>query len=207
MENSYLYEAHNSLPPDLCIEIINLFNKSINDQYDGVIYSGLNNNVKKTKDITIFSKNNNSKLDFYYKILDKELTYQVNKYVNSLNNYDNSSGYNNNGQKTESAPYIFFNRHLSNKIFLIQKYNKGDGRFIYHEDFSAEKDKYRVITFLWYLNTVKEGGETEFWGNYKVKPERGKLILFPALWTYPHCGKIPLSDDKYIITGWIYTKN
>jgi hypothetical protein len=25
--------------------------------------------------------------------------------------------------------------------------------------------------------------------------------------SYPHCGKMPISQDKYIITGWFYTKD
>ena len=62
----------------------------------------------------------------------------------------------------------------------------------------------RKLTFLWYINDVEEGGETEFFGNHKIKPEAGKLILFPASWTFPHCGKMPISDDKYIITGWLW---
>ena len=62
-----------------------------------------------------------------------------------------------------------------------------------------------LLTFLFYLNTLEEGGHTEFWGNYKIKPETGKLLLFPASWTFPHCGKTPISDNKYIITGWIYS--
>jgi hypothetical protein len=37
-----------------------------------------------------------------------------------------------------------------------------------------------------------------------VKPEAGKLLFFPATWTYPHRGMMPISNDKYIITGWIY---
>ena len=75
-----------------------------------------------------------------------------------------------------------------------------------NDDFviDEKKKKYRVITFIWYLNNVEEGGETEFWKDYNIKPTTGKLVLFPASWTFPHRGKMPISDDKYIITGWIY---
>ena len=69
--------------------------------------------------------------------------------------------------------------------------------------YELQQKRYRMITYLWYLNDVDKGGETEFWGTYKVKPEAGKLILFPATWSYPHCGNIPISNAKYIITGWL----
>ena len=90
--------------------------------------------------------------------------------------------------------------------FMIQKYKKNKGKYIYHDDFHCDsvKDRYRVITFIWYLNNIDEGGETEFWGDYKIKPKKGKLIFFPACWCFPHRGKTPISDDKYIITGWFY---
>jgi hypothetical protein len=65
--------------------------------------------------------------------------------------------------------------------------------------------KNRIITYLWYLNDVEEGGETDFPDiNIKVKPETGKLVLFPATWDFPHCGKMPISSNKYIVTGWLY---
>ena len=64
-------------------------------------------------------------------------------------------------------------------------------------------DSCRIVTFLFYLNDVEEGGETFFY-NGKVKPEAGKLILFPATWTYNHKGNMPISNDKYIVTGWFY---
>jgi hypothetical protein len=65
---------------------------------------------------------------------------------------------------------------------------------------------HRVITYLWYLNDVNDGGETEFCGDFKVKPRAGKLVLFPASWCYPHKGIMPLSNNKYIITGWLHIK-
>ena len=65
--------------------------------------------------------------------------------------------------------------------------------------------KYRLINFIWYLNDVEEGGETEFFGNYRIKPTQGKIVFFPSEWFYPHQGKTPLSNNKYILTGWLHT--
>jgi Rps23 Pro-64 3,4-dihydroxylase Tpa1-like proline 4-hydroxylase len=95
------------------------------------------------------------------------------------------------------------------ETIMIQKYKSNKGRYVYHNDFSSESDqkRYRVLTYIYYLNDVDEGGETQFWDNYKVNPQKGKLVLFPASWTYPHSGLMPISHDKYIITGWIYTNS
>lgn len=89
---------------------------------------------------------------------------------------------------------------------MMQRYLKGKGKYVYHNDFQVniENKSYRAITYLWYLNNVEEGGETVFFGDYKIQPKVGKLIFFPASWCYPHTGKIPLSSNKYIITGWLY---
>jgi hypothetical protein len=89
---------------------------------------------------------------------------------------------------------------------MVQRYIKNVGKFVYHDDSHIDynKGKSRIITFLWYLNDIHEGGETIFSGKYGVKPTTGKLVLFPAIWSYPHCGKVPISSDKYILTGWIY---
>ncbi len=72
---------------------------------------------------------------------------------------------------------------------------------IYHNDFSVDSknNSYRAITYLWYLNDVEEGGETAFFGDYKIKPKMGKLIFFPASWCYPHTGKMPLSSGYMLI--------
>ena len=90
---------------------------------------------------------------------------------------------------------------------MAQRYIRNEGRYVYHNDFSVDikNKKNRVITYLWYLNDVEEGGETDFPDlNLMIKPETGKLVLFPASWDFPHCGKMPISSNKYIVTGWLY---
>ena len=38
----------------------------------------------------------------------------------------------------------------------------------------------------------------------KVKPEKGKTLIWPAEWTHAHTGSILKSGKKYIITGWMH---
>jgi hypothetical protein len=59
-----------------------------------------------------------------------------------------------------------------------------------------------VITL--YLNTVEEGGETEFlYQSSRISPVQGTLSISPAAWTHTHRGNPPLKGNKYIITTWL----
>ena len=59
-------------------------------------------------------------------------------------------------------------------------------------------------TFILYLNDVEEGGETEFlYYPKRIKPKQGTIILFPGSMTHTHRGNQTLSNEKYIITGWV----
>jgi hypothetical protein len=55
-----------------------------------------------------------------------------------------------------------------------------------------------------YLNDVEEGGETEFlYQKKRVKPVKNRVVVWPAGFTHTHRGNPPLSNAKYIITGWV----
>jgi len=205
MENNYFYINRNSISRELCKTIIEMFDTDKN-KYEGVTFGGLNKNVKDTQDLVVRKRLEKSRFDKWNKInkfLEKELAKNTKEYVKILDNIVNM---NHKKENITSQYRTFSNDKLTNKCFMVQRYTKQKGRYTYHNDFHSdfENKKYRVITYLWYLNTVEEGGETEFWGTYTIKPETGKLLLFPASWTFPHRGKMPLSHDKYIITGWLY---
>ncbi len=52
-----------------------------------------------------------------------------------------------------------------------------------------------------YLNDVDSGGETEFlYQQLKIKPKRGRVVIWPGSFTHLHIGNHPMSD-KYIHTG------
>jgi hypothetical protein len=196
----FIYMNNNSISHELCLDIIKMFEEE-NGKYEGVTYGGLDKNIKDTTDLIIPTCN--KKWDKITKFLDIEIKNNLKKYLDSLN--DNID-YQNKDQNTLNKYRIFENTNFLHANYMLQRYLKGKGRYIYHNDFSvnSENKSYRAITFLWYLNDVDEGGETVFFGDFKIKPKTGTLIFFPASWCYPHTGKIPLSSNKYIITGWLY---
>lgn len=187
---NYIYEKENSIDKELCQQIINLFEQS-SFKRDGITHKGLNKLIKDTTDLH-FSIEPEVFKDIDY-ILYNELNNNLYKYIQNLN----------------TICYHLDIHQYTDSGFQIQKYIKNKGNYIYHNDSEinfAEK-KYRVLTFMWYLNDVDNGGETEFFGTYRIKPTCGKFLLFPSTWTFPHQAKIPISSDKYIITGWIYQQS
>jgi hypothetical protein len=183
----YIYEKENSLDRELCQQIINHFENS-SMKYDGVTSAGMNKKIKDTTDLHFISE------PILFKDIDtilyNELNVNLFKCIEKINN------------KCHHLNII----NYTDSGFQIQKYIKNTGKYLYHNDsqINFQEKKSRVLTYLWYLNDVEEGGETEFFGNYKIKPICGKFVLFPATWTFPHCSNVPKSSDKYIITGWIY---
>lgn len=88
--------------------------------------------------------------------------------------------------------------------YKIQHYRKNEGHFKWHFDALGPGAWDRQLALIIYLNSVEEGGETCFHRqNVKVKPVAGDAVLFPTFWTHMHCGEIPRSEDKYIISSFV----
>lgn len=89
--------------------------------------------------------------------------------------------------------------------FNIQKYDEGGHFGGLHSERTSLKYLYRTLVWMTYLNDVKDGGETEFpMFGLKIKPEKGKTIIWPAEWTHAHLGAVVKKGNKYIITGWMH---
>ena len=177
-----------SLDNELCDALINEFNNNTK-KTAGITYSGNNTNIKKTTDLHS---------EFWIdRELDKKLYDELNQ---KLQQYyiDINSIY--------SAVYLPYSS-TSDSGYNIQHYTANEGFYTFHSDFYTDTFRgFRVLTFIWYLNDVEEGGTTEFYDGTKIKCEKGKLLIFPATWTYTHKGNMPISNDKYIATGWLYCK-
>jgi len=88
--------------------------------------------------------------------------------------------------------------------YKIQMYPRQEGYFRWHADSVGKGAQSRVAAMVLYLNDVDSGGETEFFHQQvKIPPRAGNLLIFPAGWNYMHCGQVPLSADKYVISSFI----
>lgn len=97
------------------------------------------------------------------------------------------------------------------EMFRMKRYLPNDyDEFKFHVDVQDYATARRFLVYFFYLNDVKEGGETAFQYNRnteilaKVKPVKGRLLMFPPLWTHPHIGMKPISGPKYIIGGYLH---
>jgi hypothetical protein len=94
-------------------------------------------------------------------------------------------------------------RHTIYEI-KIQKTSPKEGYHSWHSETGGPHNRNRLLAFTLYLNDVEEGGETEFlYQSIRIKPKKNRLIIWPAAFTHVHRGNPPLSNEKYIITGWV----
>ena len=63
----------------------------------------------------------------------------------------------------------------------------------------------RVLGWMIYLNDTDTGYTDFYHQNLSIKPETGKLVIWPAYHTHRHRANPDLKEDKYIITGWLET--
>lgn len=86
----------------------------------------------------------------------------------------------------------------------IQKTEPGGGYHRWHYESQGIDVSRRFMVFSVYLNNVEEGGETEFlYQKKRIPAQEGTVVLWPATYTHVHRGNPPLSNTKYIATGWI----
>jgi Rps23 Pro-64 3,4-dihydroxylase Tpa1-like proline 4-hydroxylase len=186
--DNFILEIPNSLSKELCEEMIERFEKD-DRKKPGVTLVGLTNH-KKSVDLSFsgFAEWKDIDNKLYHK-----LTESLTTYISHLTKHV--------GDHTE-----FFDKTYDSG-YQIQKTIEGE-YYSWHHDQNVKTG--RVLTFLWYLNTLdhaKDGGGTLFYGGKVITPEQGKLILFPATWTYQHMG-LPVTGRKYkyICTGWLHLK-
>ena len=92
----------------------------------------------------------------------------------------------------------------SSFCFKIQETKIGQGYHVWHCEADSRIVSNRLLVWTLYLNDVEEGGETEFlYYPKRVKPKKGSVMIFPAAFTHTHRGNPPISNTKYLSTGWI----
>lgn len=180
--NSFIFEQRGALPDFICQDIIQRFEAHQDEQYPGRIGQTANEDagVKRTTDLVVSGKP-------HWKDVDNNLFRSLGIALREFR---------------EAFPY--FKGPFKDMGYGIQRYVPGE-YYHWHIDGGSHEFSQRQLVALWYLNDVPgPGGETEFlFQQIKVRPEQGKLILFPPFWTHEHRAVELHEGVKYIATTWV----
>lgn len=177
----------NALPDEWCDKYIELFETQSKLRYDRYTLYGNNHKPTYVEDtaIDMVSKTNEVNLSFSTEAFLKHFWPCYDRY------YEKYSVLKNMGKQN-----VY--------VLKIQKTEPSQGYHIWHAEKMQRNQQQRVAVLMCYLNDVEEGGETEFlYQNKRVKPKKGRMVIWPSSFTHTHRGNPPLSGSKYIITGWI----
>lgn len=181
-ENSFIFEKQNALTEEFCVDAIERFEHNREDHYPGRIgqLADHDNSIKRSTDLVVSGKPHWQDVD---RALFKSLGMAIREFRNQ---------------------YPYFNGPFKDMGYGLQRTNPGEF-YHWHIDGGSHDFSYRQLVAIWYLNDVEgPGGETEFlYQSVKIKPEQGKLLLFPPFWTHEHRGVQLQSGVKYIATTWI----
>lgn len=194
INDPYLFVLENSFSNKECDEMVRQFEDEHFIHYNGCTGGGYMPNTKRTTEINLTRTQSWKK---WNQICFERLNYALQKYaVHCVEKCHNETLLN----------ILKGNGKINDTGYQLQKYMKEQQYYKWHQDGGLKQClcEHRIITYLWYLNDVDEGGETYFFHG-KIKPKKGNLVLFPATWIYNHKGETPISHDKYIITGWVYS--
>ena len=101
--------------------------------------------------------------------------------------------------------YYFSNADFGDAGYQIQRTNPGQF-YRWHIDTDMYMRDRRVLSVLWYLNTLEEGqgGRTRFLNqDLAITPEAGTLVFFPPYHTHTHQGEALKYGQKYIAITWM----
>ena len=179
----FIYVERDALPKSFCNNVIEKFEQD-DRKRQGQVGGGVQLDIKRSSDLSI------SELDdwkSYDQAFFKSLNGGLKKYIRFL--------------PEEYMKHRALSELGNDTGYQIQRTQPND-YYIWHHDQTTT----RLVTFIWYLNDVKDGGYTEFIDGTRIQPEAGKLIIFPATWDFLHRGVSPKTETKYLCTGWVHAE-
>ncbi len=180
--NSFIFEKPASIPAHACEDMISRFEQYKDDQYPGRIgqQAQEDKSIKKSTDLVVSGK-------AHWKDVDRGLFSSLGVAIKEFR---------------ETYPY--FKGPFKDMGYAIQRTELSE-HYHWHIDGGSHEFSQRQLVAVWYLNDVAgPGGETEFlFQDVKIKPEQGKLLLFPPFWTHEHRGVTLEQGIKYIATTWV----
>lgn len=195
----WIWTSSNALNPSFCKKVIDKFEESKEHHADGKIYSGVDKSIKRSTDLFITT---DPSWKDEHSVFHQTLISKFEEYSHHMTRYFHSKKINQifDFLIPSNTPMFFSSGHQ------VQRTNPKEF-YTWHNDSLCCGQFYRSYTYIFYLNDVKSGGETQFITGERIKPEQGKLLIFPATETYMHRGVSPNSGVKYISVGWMCKLN
>jgi len=179
---SLIFERPLALSPGFCDAVCERFEAHPHHQYAGRVgqLRTADPSVKRTTDLVVSNKPD-------WQDVDQEFFRSLAAAIKEFR---------------ETFPY--FKGPFKDEGYQVQRYLPGE-YYHWHVDGGSHELSRRQLVALWYLNDCPgPGGETEFLHQQvSVRPERGKLVLFPPFWTHEHRAAVVRTGVKYIATTWV----
>jgi len=182
----------NFIMPKDCDQVINFYEEQnkFNNTFDRMFFE--NQNIDSKQDKQYFGSY-------------KEIDVWIDNFKPLIFNFDIALQ---NYLKMTGGLSAFQVERLHYTSMKIQKTLPGQGYHTWHiEKTHGLTYNHRALVWSIYLNDVEEGGETEFLHfSKRVKPKKGRIVIWPADFPYLHRGNPPLSGEKYILTSWMMAR-
>lgn len=188
----YIHEERNVLSKTFCRELIDKFESDSRKEVGVIgIDRVVDTTFKKCTDLFIGDITN---WDVESKLLNDA-------YHTAFRNYQNNLKLNVFGEdKVHILRKVFPHPNVIRTNFLMGRYGV-DGHFFWHTDNTNDHNIERICNCIIYLNDHEAC--TEFLNGKKIKPEAGKIVIFPTTWVHTHRGQTVEKGFKYIITCFI----
>ena len=184
-----IYEKKNTLDKEVCNGMISWYENKVSDNNAEGFYSNVSNKNRIDESI------NDCRVFHSFKPFHKKLSSIIHEHVEKYifkewSIKGNTNNYNITGYK-------------------LQKSKKGGGFTKWHSELDVLrpsdvfKTSRRFGVWMVYLNNTDSGYTDFMHQKLSVKPETGKLVIWPAYFTHTHRANPDLKEDKYIITGWL----
>lgn len=182
-----IYEEKNALSEEICNDMISWFDNKVLYGNTGMNYSRVS--TEGRKDISLSECQQFGSFKPFYNKINSIIHEHVEKCLKEW-----GAGRGN---------YIITG-------YKFQKSVEGGGFTAWHSElpiFNSNWEKFRERFGVWtfYLNDTDTGYTDFMHQKLSVKPETGKLVIWPAYFTHKHRANPDLKEDKYIITGWLET--
>lgn len=212
VDSTYLTKTFRSvIPRGMCDKIIHLFEEEKVHKFEGQTSSGINKSYKASMDLNITGMSRiNPEWEKVCNHLSEVLFHKTLDYLRdfpfifvNIENLPREEVFVREAHQALSAS------NRGNPYMQMQRYIDEEGYYAWHAENEGGASVDRQLFFIYYLNDVDSGGETEFrYSGEKVSPRAGDLLIAPAFWTHLHRGNPPGNgNNKYIITGWIEYTN